>query len=86
MAVVYVAQDQRYGRNVAIKVLRPDVEGRSLRDLIDRERQLDIATTVRIAEEIEAEPQQRPFVKEHLWFRPLREHPQFVRMTGGGGG
>jgi serine/threonine-protein kinase len=96
MAVVFLAQDLRHGRNVALKVLRPEIsadigaerflreirmaaglthphilpvydsgeadgllfyvmpnmEGRSLRELMDREKQLSIPDALRIAGEV----------------------------------
>ncbi len=61
MATVYLAEHLKHHRNVAVKVLRPELaavlggerflkeEGEFLRDKLERERQLGIDETVEIA-------------------------------------
>ena len=60
MATVYLGQDLKHNRKVALKVLRPElaaalgqfVEGESLRARLARDRQLSVEDALSIAEEI----------------------------------
>ena len=119
MATVYLAQDVRHDRRVALKVLRPElaavigaerflaeikltanlqhphilplfdsgeadgylfyvmpfVDGESLRDRLNREKQLPVADAVRIATEVAARARLRAPARRHSPRHQAREHP-----------
>ncbi len=42
----------------------------------------DTATSLQLLKEyLEANPQQRLFVSEHVWYQPLHDHPEFASMV-----
>ncbi len=65
MATVYLAHDRKHDRAVAVKVLHPElaaagrpyyvmpyIDGESLRQKLERERQLSVPEAVRLAKEV----------------------------------
>ena len=129
MATVFLAQDLKHDRKVAIKVLRPElaaviggerflseikttanlqhphilplfdsgsadgflfyvmpfIEGETLRDRLQREKQLPIGDAIRLATEIAERPRLRPSPQRHPPGHQAGQHPA-ARRAGAGGG